>query len=390
MNYLIIGNTGDPLGVRILATGRCLLTRALSMAQLSQIYRLTLLIVTCFTIFSGCSSLGYYHQATSGHLSLVMAAKPLDDWLALPDTPPPLKAKLQLAQQARHFAQERLRLPVGDAFSEYTKLEREWVLVNLVAVPEFSLQPHQWCYLVIGCQSYRGYYDPEDARAEAARFANDNYDIFIGGVTAYSTLGWFDDPLHTGFTRLSDSGMVTLMFHELAHQVVYIAEDTAFNESFATSVELEGLRLWQEQQGNTDGFDQALQRLRQRKQTLDLVETTTGELQALYSQHQTMAESQMRQEKAVIFDQLAEDYLVLAEAWDQPGPLGTNPGSLNNAHLALFRQYNQYVPAFRQLFRESGEDFEVFYEAVITLSKLDREQRELRLAQLDQRFHKDL
>jgi predicted aminopeptidase len=360
------------------------------MTQLSQIYPFTLLIVTCFTIFSGCSSISYYHQATTGHLSLMMATEPVDDWLADPDTPPALRQKLQLSHRARTFARDTMHLPVGDAFSEYTELDRPWVLVNLVAVPEFSLEPNQWCYPVIGCQAYRGYYDLEDARAEARQFEERNFDVFIGGVTAYSTLGWFDDPLHTGFTRLSDDRMVALMFHELAHQVVYIAEDTAFNESFATATELEGLRAWLEQQGDTSGFDRALQRLRQRNQTLVLVEEIAGQLGELYQQAERLGEDDTRQRKAAIFDRLRKDYLELAKTWEDPGPFGKEPGELNNANLALFRQYNQHVPAFRQLFRESGGQFDDFYRAVRNLSELDRPERQQRLATLSQRFDEDL
>ena len=360
------------------------------MTQLSQISRFTLLLVTCFTIFSGCSSISYYHQAATGHLSLMMSTRPIEDWLAASDTPPSLRAKLQLAQQTRQFARVRLQLPVGDAFSAYTELERPWVLVNLVAVPEFSLKPHQWCYPFIGCQAYRGYYDLEDARSEANLFIDDGYDVFIGGVTAYSTLGWFDDPLHTGFTRLSDARMVALMFHELAHQVVYISEDTAFNESFATAVELEGLRVWLQQRGDSSGYEQALQRLRQRNQTLELVEQVTDTLRQLYSRKGTLAETGMRQQKALIFDQLRKDYLKLSAHWQEPGPLGSAPETLNNANLALFRQYNQHVPGFRQLFRESDQEFDRFYKAAETLSELDAEQREARLTALGQRFNEHL
>ncbi|MDI9244128.1 aminopeptidase [Marinobacter sp. CHS3-4] len=358
--------------------------------QLSQIYTLTLLIVICFTFLNGCSSVSYYHQAVSGHLSLMMSTEPVEEWLAAGDTPDHLKKKLQLAQKARQFAQDRLHLPVGDAFSEYVELDRPWVLVNLVAVPEFSLDAHQWCYPFIGCQAYRGYYDLEDARAEAREFKQLNYDTFIGGVTAYSTLGWFDDPLHTGFTRLSDSRMVALMFHELAHQVIYINEDTAFNESFATAVELEGLRAWLEQQGDTSGFDTALERLRQREQTLELVEDATARLRQLYDQQATLSDSSLREQKRRILAGLRQAYLALAANWNQPGPFGSDPGELNNANLALFRQYNQYVPAFRQLFRESGEHFDRFYEAVHQLGELDAEDRAARLNSLTQRFHENL
>jgi predicted aminopeptidase len=360
------------------------------MRQLSQIHLLTLLIVTCFTIFSGCSSLGYYHQAATGHLSLMMATEPVEDWLNAPSTPGPLKAKLRLAQQARRFAGKSLHLPVGEAFSEYTSLDRPWVLVNLVAVPEFSLDAHQWCYPLIGCQAHRGYFHVEDAQAEAREFADRGYDTFIGGVTAYSTLGWFDDPLHSGFTRLSDSKMVALIFHELAHQVVYIPEDTAFNESFATAVELEGLRAWLQKNGDITGFGQALERLRQRNQTLELVEETTSELRALYERDASLSTEQMRKGKTAIFEKLGRDYLALAQHWDQPGPFGAAPASLNNANLALFRQYNQYVPGFRQLLRETGGKFDDFYRAVEALAELDKPQRTARLEALNQRFDENL
>ncbi len=356
------------------------------MNQLSQIYPISLLIVTLITL-NGCSTLGYYRQAVSGHFALILATAPVEDWVRNPDTPSDLKAKLVLSQEVRTFARDQLALPVGDAFSEFVQFERPWVLVNLVAAPEFSLTPHQWCYPVIGCQAYRGYYDLEDARVEEQQFLAEGYDTFIGGVTAYSTLGWFDDPLHSGFTRLNDNRMVALMFHELAHQVVYVDQDTAFNESFATAVELEGLKLWLEQQGNPEAFQQSLERLDHRQQTLQLVEAATAELKTLYERSNVLEETEMRARKDDILDELLEDYRVLSADWTQAGPLGRDPGPLNNANLALFRQYNQHVPAFRQLFRESGQRFDRFYEAVERLSEQDSEQRQQTLADLGKRFN---
>lgn len=356
------------------------------MTQLSQIYLVMLLITT----LSGCTTLGYYSQAVSGHLSLMMSTQPVSELIRAPSTPQPLKRKLGVAGSAREFAADRLELPVGDAFSAYAELGRPWVVVNLVAVPEFSLQAHQWCYPVIGCQAYRGYYQLEKARKEQLSFIDDGYDTFIGGVTAYSTLGWFDDPLHSGFISLSDNRMVALMFHELAHRVVYINDDTAFNESFATAVELEGLRLWLDQRGDDEGFRRALERLRQRSQTLDLVKDTTEQLERLYGQTETLPEPELRQRKARVFGELRERYLALSENWNQPGPFGENPGELNNANLALFRQYNQHVPAFRQLLREHDDDFGAFYAAVENLSEQPEEQRLRTLAALGERFDEDL
>ena len=356
------------------------------MKQLSQIYLLLLLV----TMLNGCSTIGYYSQAVSGHLSLMMSAEPVDDILSDTSTPMDLRGKLTVAQQAREFAGQRLALPVGEAFSDYVDLDRPWVVVNLVAVPEFSLEPHRWCYPVLGCQAYRGYYSLADARAEESQFRNKGFDTFIGGVTAYSTLGWFDDPLHTGFTRLAEDRMVALMFHELAHRVVYIADDTAFNESFATAVELEGLRLWLSDQGKPGQFGEALDRLARRNQTLSLVEDFSARLDVLYAQQDVLPDQQLRNRKAAIYQELALAYQELSAEWSEPGPFGPVPVSLNNANLALFRQYNQHVPAFRQMLRNAGYDFADFYKAVETLSEQPEPQRSEHLAALSERFEEHL
>ncbi|MEO9588165.1 MULTISPECIES: aminopeptidase [Marinobacter] len=356
------------------------------MKQLSQIYLVMLLITT----LSGCTTLGYYSQAVSGHLSLMMSTQPVSELINAPSTPPALKQKLLVANDARRFAAHRLALPVGDAFAEYAELGRPWVVVNLVAAPEFSLQAHRWCYPVVGCQAYRGYYELENARNEQQSFIEAGYDTFIGGVTAYSTLGWFDDPLHTGFTSLSANRMVALMFHELAHQAVYISDDTAFNESFATAVELEGLRLWLEAKKDDSGFHRALARLHQRNQTLALVDDASRQLEALYKQQDTLPRAKLRHQKAQLFQALQDEYQTLSATWEQPGPFGENPTGLNNANLALFSQYNQHVPAFRQLLRDHTGDFRAFYNTVDALAGQSPEIRQRRLLQLGQRFHEDL
>lgn len=352
------------------------------MTQLSQIYTLLLLV----TVLPGCTTIGYYSQAISGHVSLMWSAQPVDDLLENPATDPSLADKLALARDARAFAKSRLALPVGDAFTEFTELGRPWVVVNLVAAPEFSLTPRQWCYPVAGCQAYRGYFSLDDARSEQKILSTRGYDTFIGGVTAYSTLGWFDDPLHSGFTNLPDDRMVALMFHELAHRVVYVDEDTAFNESFATAVELEGLRLWLEERGDTSGFAEALARLKQRNATLVLVEDTVTALERLYQGPGAVAAADMRQQKQELIADLMARYNAMAESWDEPGPFGESVDTLNNANLALFRQYNQYVPGFRQLLREHDYRFAGFFEQVRTLSARESEQRSQALLHLSERF----
>ncbi|WP_298452404.1 aminopeptidase [uncultured Marinobacter sp.] len=357
------------------------------MKQLSQIYTLLLLI----TLLSGCTTVSYYTQAIRGHLALTIVGKPVDSLITSEDTPPELRDKLTLSRQALQFARDRLGLSAGDAFTDYVVLEHPWVVVNLVAVPEFSLQPHQWCYPVLGCQAYRGYFHLEDARKEEQTYRAKGYDTFIGGVTAYSTLGWFDDPLHSAFTNLEDDRMVALMFHELAHRVVYIKGDTAFNESFATAVELEGLRLWLDQRGDPAAFVQALNQLELRNSTHALVSATSAELEQLYRQQDVLSVSSLRERKQQLFDELNARYaqLLTSRPGSNIGPFGIPPVAFNNARIALFSQYNQHVPAFRQLLKESGYDFPEFYRSVETLSRKPDDQRQFALKSLSERFEEN-
>ncbi|HLV76928.1 MAG TPA: aminopeptidase [Marinobacter sp.] len=349
-----------------------------------------LLVLLLLAGVSGCSTFTYYSQMISGHVSLMLRSEPISHLTAQPDTSPALRQKLERSEQMRSFARGRLALPVGNTYTRFVGLEQPWVVVTLVAVPEFSLEPHHWCYPVVGCQAYRGYFSLERARKEEARFRERGYDTFVGGVTAYSTLGWFNDPLHTGFTNLTEDRMAALMFHELAHRAVYLADDTAFNESFATAVELEGLRLWLEQQGQDNTFAQVLERQALRNRTLALVDTTSRALARLYRQQNSLPPDLMRQHKSRYLEQLARDYASLAEHYQDPGPLGRPPVQPNNAHLALLRQYNQYVPGFRQWLRELDYDFGEFYRQVTELSRQPQARRQARLQALSHRFDEHL
>ncbi|MDX1802043.1 MAG: aminopeptidase [Marinobacter sp.] len=348
------------------------------MKELSQIYLLSLLIMG----LSGCTSSHFYRQAIQGQWALLSSRVPIPEVLDDPSTPAELRHSLNTAVAVREFARHTLSLPVGDTFRDYVRLDRQYVVVNLVAVPAYSLEPHHWCYPFVGCQAYRGYFHLEDARSEQAEFEARGYDTFIGGVTAYSTLGWFDDPIHTGFTRLPEDRMAALIIHELSHKVVYIDGDTAFNESFATAVELEGLKRWLSSQGEADRFQQALSRLDHRRQTLALVQATAGRLQMLYDQADALPKKTLDARKAALFEQLRADYRSLQKHWSEPGPLGRPVPALNNANIALFRQYNQYVPGFRALLHRQHDDFPAFYDAVRKLADLPADQRHARLAQL--------
>lgn len=352
---------------------------------MSQLGRCLILLLLAVPL-AGCETLSYYRQAVGGHLSLMMSGEDVAELLEDPDTDPDLRQQLSIANQARRFARDRLDLPVGDSYTEYVELDRPWVLVNLVSAPEFSLEARQWCYLFVGCQTYRGYFDIGMARSKARELRAEGYDTFIGGVTAYSTLGWFDDPLHSGFTTLEESRMVALIFHELAHRVLYVDGDTAFNEGFATAVELEGLRLWARETGDDDAFERALARLRHQRRTLALVEATTSQLERLYNRINELPKETLRERKEMVFKQLVADYRALSSNWDQPGPLGEDPRGLNNANLALFRQYNQHIPAFRQMLKTNGYDFKAFYDEVRQLAERPKEERDPILSQRAEAF----
>ena len=199
-------------------------------------------------LLSGCADLRYYWQSVRGHTELMDAAAPLQDWLARPDVPAPLRARLQLAQRARAFAVTELALPDNASYQRYADLGRPAAVWNVVAAPPDALTPHQWCFVVVGCISYRGYFAKSDAQAEAAQLAAQGLEVYVYGVPAYSTLGYLNwmggDPLLSTFITWPEGEFVRLLFHELAHQVVYAKNDTAFNESFATAVERLGSARW--------------------------------------------------------------------------------------------------------------------------------------------------
>ncbi len=198
---------------------------------------------------SGCTTLGYYAQAVGGHLEVMRLAAPVEERLREPDTPEPLRAKLARALAIREFASRELALPDNGSYRRYADLGQPFVVWNVVAAPEFSVEPLESCFPFAGCVSYRGYYSEEAARAYAAALAEKGYDVHVGGVPAYSTLGWFDDPLLSTFIHYPEAELARIVFHELAHQVVYVKGDTMFNESFASTVEEEGVRRWLEREG---------------------------------------------------------------------------------------------------------------------------------------------
>jgi predicted aminopeptidase len=327
---------------------------------------------------SGCTSLDYYTQLAQGQAALLRQRQPVARLLADPAQPPQLRQRLSLAQQARGFASQQLRLPDNRSYRSYAELGRPYVLWNVFATPAFSLAPQQQCFPIAGCVAYRGYYQPGRARGAAALLEQQGLDVWIGGVEAYSTLGWFDDPLLSSMLRWDDQRLVGLIFHELAHQQLYVPGDTAFNESFATFVEREGLRQWQRHQGGPAPDEAAQQRY---QQFVQLVLASRERLQQLYASE--LPRQQMAQRKAAEFERLRQDYRQLRDRqWKGRGDYDAwINGPLNNAKLLPFGLYDQWVPAFARLFEEVGGDWPQFYRQAQALGALPAAQRMARLQQ---------
>jgi predicted aminopeptidase len=302
---------------------------------------------------AGCQSLAYYTQAIGGHFSVLAKARPVSDWLADPATPPELKARLETARRIREFASKSLALPDNGSYLSYADIERPYVVWNVFAAPELSVEPKLECFPFAGCVSYRGFYSEDDARRHAERLRAEGYDVYVGGVPAYSTLGWTDDPLLSTFIRDSDAQLARLVFHELAHQVVYARGDTTFNESFAVTVEEQGVRRWLEAE-NRPGELAAFSSAQARKRDLaERVSQARERLEAVYASD--LARERKLEHKRAEWQRLRAAYPAL-------------PAEPNNAFLASIAVYTELVPAFERLLAESGS-FEAFYRQVKELAR---------------------
>lgn len=331
-------------------------------------------------LLGGCSSLDYYGQLARGQFELLRARVPVERLLSDSATDPALRRRLTLALQARQFASAGLGLPDNRSYRLYADLQRPYVLWNLFATAEFSVKPQLHCFPVAGCVAYRGFFSQGRARGAAALRRLQGQDTYIGGVEAYSTLGWFDDPLLGSMLDWSDERLVALIFHELAHQQLYLADDSAFNESFASFVEREGLRQWQAARGLSVADPRGA---RQREQFTELVLASRARLEALYASELPVA--QMRAAKQAEFARLRRDYRALRDRqWAGDGRYDAwMEAPLNNAKLLPFGLYDRWVPAFARLFAEAGRDWPRFYRRAAALGRLPLEQRHAALQALD-------
>ncbi len=328
----------------------------------------------------GCSSAGYYLDALSGHAELLNGQRPLAQVLADPNVSIQTRHRLKTMQQAREFASRELALPDNDSYRGYTDLGRDYAVWNVVATPAFSLKPKQWCFVFVGCLSYRGYYRREQAQKYAEALRAQGLDVQVAGARAYSTLGWTDDPLLNTMLYRSEARRVGLLFHELAHQQLFVKGDTSFNESFASVVEQEGVRRWFLDKGQVADYQDWLDMRVRDQQFKQLILQTREKLQALYRQR--LAAQMMRKHKARLFGELKQAFAVLKKSHPAFSAYDAwMAQDLNNAHLALLATYYEYVPAFTQLLENMQGDLPAFYRAVEALAQQPPEQRQKRLRQ---------
>jgi predicted aminopeptidase len=338
------------------------------------------LAVAALMVLGGCANLGYYWQSASGHVQVLSAARPVPEWLADPRAADRLKQQLRAAQRLRAFASRSLHLPDNASYTRYADLQRPAVLWNVVAAPPLSLALKTWCVPVAGCVGYRGYYDEARAQAEALEWRQQGYDVAVYPVPAYSTLGWLNwaggDPLLNTFIHYPEGELARLIFHELAHQVLYVKNDTAFNESFATAVERLGVRQWLASEADEAARREYADSSQRREQFHALARATRARLAALYADATPGARdtSALLARKQQILQDFQARYAQVRAGWGGDAARWRSTdrwvAQANNAAFGAEAAYDEWVPAFEALFEREGRDWRRFYDAVIRLGDL--------------------
>ncbi|MCI3207751.1 aminopeptidase [Pandoraea capi] len=338
-------------------------------------------VVTSVVIaLSGCGQVGYYAQSINGHFTVLHDAQPVSELLADPAIDSRLRSRLIEAEQIRSYAVSALGEPDNGSYRSYADLKRPFVVYNVFAAPALSLKLHESCLLVVGCVEYRGYYSRESAEAYAAELHRDGWETFVAGIPAYSTLGYFDDPLLNTFIYLPRAEVARMIFHELAHQILFVRGDTAFNESFAVTVESVGVRRWL-----ATHPDAAMEYERydaHRREFRKLVDSYRKRLEEVYAS--TLPDAGKAERKEALFARMRTDYDALKVSWG--GYRGFDrwfATDLNNAKIGSFATYNQWVPAFMALLVQEQDDLPKFYAAVKAMSKRPEAERRAALVALD-------
>jgi len=330
---------------------------------------------------AGCAQLSYYRQSAGGQMDIVQRRQAIDALIADERRDAPLRERLEHVREMRAFAIDELGLPDTGSYTQYADLGRDYAVLALYAAPAFSTELKTWCYPVVGCAAYRGYFDRAMLERYAKQLKQQNYDVYIAAVPAYSTLGWFDDPLLNTVLDWPEPQVAGLIFHELAHQQLYVEGDTAFNESFATAVERAGVERWLQRHDGPAAVQRYRRRWEERGQVVQLIAQARGDLQQLYARQVSPADMGLAKQQRL--DRLRQQYAELRRSFGaDPGFDAWFGGELNNARLGSVAAYNKYVDAFLALLAEQHNDFRAFYARAAQMGALPQQQRVQSLAGL--------
>lgn len=335
----------------------------------------SLFLLSLLFAMSGCSTIAYYSQSIHGQLSILFKRESIESVLQDKNTSDSLQQQLIRAQKIRAFASNALFLPDNKSYSQYVDLQRPYVVWNVFAAPEFSLSPKTWCYPIVGCVSYRGYFAEQDALVLAKELEQENLDVHVAGIAAYSTLGWFDDPLLNTMINWSEQRLAGLIFHELSHQLIYISDETAFNEAFASAVERLGTLQWLVE-SHPEQIPRYLDYLQVQADFRDLILDTRQNLNNIYD-NPAMSDTQKRELKNEVISTLRMKYENVKTRW--PANInydGWFEKPINNARLTSAMTYLQKIPGFYSLFTESNGRWKEFYDRVLALEELPKAERE--------------
>lgn len=342
----------------------------------------TLIMLATMLLLGGCESLGYYTHLAGGQLALLRDRQSVDSVLeelgsATDEESTTLVARLELSKRVLEYAEQRIGLDVGGRYRSYVVLDRDAVVWNVFAAPSLSLNPHTWCYPFVGCAPYRGYFAEDRARKQQAELRGQGLETYVGAVAAYSTLGWFDDPLLSTFMDMREADFIELLLHELSHSRVWIRDDAAFNESFASFVGRQGAQDWYLQADQLGDFEDHLAIEAAWRRASVVLEETRDALRRVYSSDS--GDSDKTAAKAEVLELAASCLTAMAQSTGHEGYRRLIP-RLNNAYLASLATYADGLPAFAAMFRESGEDWSEFFNRVDELTELPVDERNARLA----------
>ena len=337
-----------------------------------------LLLLLC-TALTGCGQTGYFAQAAKGQWDIISARQEIEQLLDDPQLDSKLRQQLELIQEIREFASNQLDLPDNRSYRYYSKTGRPYAVWNVVATPRYQISPKTWCFPFAGCVAYKGYFTEKDAAELNIKLIDQGYDTFLYGVSAYSTLGWFSDPILDTFVNYSENSLAELIFHELAHQVVYVKDDSSFNEAFATAVGERGLQEWIKHKHPDQDIAALVENNKRNAHITNLILKYRDRLAEVYERE---AESKLAQSKAEIFSEMKNAYANIKQSGQ-----GTRyydwwfSLDLNNAHLSSVSTYYRLVPGFEKMLDQAGS-FDNFYSAVAKKATLPKAEREAWLLEI--------